>query len=499
MKLYVRVKHFLFLFIYIFPLSNSNAQVTIGMGTAPTKTALLQLKDRDPDKDTNETSRTGGFLLPRVNLVQKTTLQPFMQESDPNYDTCKTESVGLMVYNLATIDGMTPGIYYWDGEKWKDISPENNPSPPVPEIDDPKALDLPNSYIINPGHSESIPVMKGFAVWHQELGKKQEELKGNLKAELLWQSQKELIKNISLTPKNKIEESFFVIETNDNKTEGNAVVAIKLNESVLWSWHIWITYYEPDDKDGQRINGNYIFMDRNLGALTCNKDAIYSFGMLYQWGRKDPFPGSSHLSESYNEREIFDLNGNSASLSKIKVSIENNLENSIKNPMIFYSSGESNDLSKPEDWYSTSPEIENNYLWTKKDNTKGIYDPCPEGWRVPDKNAWNTQQWIESYRSSTEGLDLENANPQGGFYPSTGYREMNTGSLILRNIKAEYCYATVWSSTARTKDDGKVVRKSAHALLYRPNTVHNPATSDTPRPKARGGSVRCIVDNDSQK
>lgn len=472
-------------------------QVTVGMGSPPAQTALLQIKDKEPDEN-NETSTSGGLLLPRVKLIQRFSLRPFIDESDPRYDSCKKESVGLLVYNLASIDDMTPGLYFWDGEKWIGIAEQNdNPTPPSPSIDDPKALDLPNSYMIEPGQIESIPLMKGYAVWHQELGKDREELKGKISIELLWQTYEGLIKNLSLIEKPNLEDSFFKIETNDTKTEGNAVVGIKLDGELLWSWHIWVTYYSADDDDGQRMNGKYIFMDRNLGAITCSKNDIYSFGMLYQWGRKDPFPGSSDLTESDKERMIFDDKGDYVNIQKTQVATSNNLENAIKNPNIFYCSGNSNELSDPQDWYSNE-DIENDYLWNKKDQTKGIYDPCPEGWRVPDKDAWNTAQWIESYRVKSDGLNLDEAEPKGGFYPFPGYRERNTGNLVLRNSNLSYNYATIWTSTPRTKDDGQKIRKSAHALLYRPDILHNPANSDVYRAKARGGSVRCIKDASAQ-
>ncbi len=79
------------------------AQVTVGMGEAPTKTALLQIKSQAADAN-NVTSKTGGFLPPRVELVKLKTLQPFMQPTDEGYNDEKKASVGLLVYNVATIE-----------------------------------------------------------------------------------------------------------------------------------------------------------------------------------------------------------------------------------------------------------------------------------------------------------------------------------------------------------------------------------------------------------
>ncbi len=103
--------------------------------------------------------------------------------------------------------------------------------------------------------------------------------------------------------------------------DGNALIAAYNDEAcegdILWSWHIWvssedpanvgnaITYYTYDwDETGvygessgrARIPG-YGVMPCNIGATlssavgtTPNADKVKTFGMAYQWGRKDPFP-----------------------------------------------------------------------------------------------------------------------------------------------------------------------------------------------------------------
>ena len=39
-------------------------------------------------------------------------------------------------------------------------------------------------------------------------------------------------------------------------------------------------------------------MDRNLGATSAEEGDVCALGLLYQWGRKDPFLGSSSISKS---------------------------------------------------------------------------------------------------------------------------------------------------------------------------------------------------------
>ena len=88
---------------------------------------------------------------------------------------------------------------------------------------------------------------------------------------------------------------------NKAKGKGNAVVAFKVDGTIYWSWHIWVTdnpengiaYSQGTETD---IDGNPItvqYMDRNLGAVTntfLGKDWQKTGGLLYEWGRKDPFP-----------------------------------------------------------------------------------------------------------------------------------------------------------------------------------------------------------------
>ena len=78
---------------------------------------------------------------------------------------------------------------------------------------------------------------------------------------------------------------------------GNAVIAAKdAADNIIWSWHIWM----PETAIATSTYGDVAtkpIMDRYLGALTvatewataADADGL-SFGLLYQWGRKDPFP-----------------------------------------------------------------------------------------------------------------------------------------------------------------------------------------------------------------
>lgn len=103
--------------------------------------------------------------------------------------------------------------------------------------------------------------------------------------------------------------------------EGNALIAAyNASNEIIWSWHIWVTKNDPGnignavvyttyDWDNNGINSDvrvprYGIMPCNLGALseeypTTLAAANRCHGMLYQWGRKDPFPAIQKMDEHY--------------------------------------------------------------------------------------------------------------------------------------------------------------------------------------------------------
>ncbi len=94
---------------------------------------------------------------------------------------------------------------------------------------------------------------------------------------------------------------------------GNALVAAYDDEAcegnILWSWHIWVTDIEPESTaieyytyswdstngiDASNSIPGRLVMNCNLGALAYKPaeegvEDFDTYGMLYQWGRKDPF------------------------------------------------------------------------------------------------------------------------------------------------------------------------------------------------------------------
>lgn len=113
------------------------AQVTVGSGISPERASLLEIKTIKVSNPTsvtdvsNVTSTKGGLGLPRVHLVSKTTLEPFISINDSDWENANTSKIkekhaGLMVYNIyVSTENETDenkifkqGVYIWNGAKW---------------------------------------------------------------------------------------------------------------------------------------------------------------------------------------------------------------------------------------------------------------------------------------------------------------------------------------------------------------------------------------------
>ena len=90
-----------------------------------------------------------------------------------------------------------------------------------------------------------------------------------------------------------------IIDDNDEvignrMPKGNAVIgAFDEAGELIWSWHIWLTDADVEAMAITTSAGD--IMDRNIGAYTnsngsTDTELVYdSYGLYYQWGRKDPF------------------------------------------------------------------------------------------------------------------------------------------------------------------------------------------------------------------
>lgn len=312
---------------------------------------------------------------------------------------------------------------------------------------------------------------------------------------------------------------------------GNALIAAygEDEKTALWSWHIWVSDYVPallgdftagnsdsranaidaaqkatrggivhtyqGDSWTQQSGAFYkkVIMDRNLGAiravpaLDSDLESARTYGVLYQWGRKDPMPGSAD--GSYEEiNTIFDADGYTIPLGKAG---GGSLANSIANPSTFY-----------QKLYLA------NGSWGPA--TKTIYDPCPKGWKVPDFYGTTTSMMFDGFAFGSNMALVNN----GKWYTSqiqTAVTKATNGILYLYPEESyeNYTSKSVWFPMfwMRESVTGQLRNSDACFVMYSAHESSKPSyayyteikdyglcllTSGEYAIKGFGFSVRCI-------
>ncbi len=340
--------------------------------------------------------------------------------------------------------------------------------PPVSEV-------TANCYIVSEPGTYSIKTVKGNS--SQSVGKV-------ASASVLWESFGTDVapKRGDLITSAEYIDGVIYFEVPSEFKEGNAlIVAMDSNSNILWSWHIWLT---DQPKDQEYNNGVGIMMDRNLGATSNEPGDICAFGLLYQWGRKDPFLGSSSKTNNRNKAASL-INWRSWDL-VYTTAKEGTIANSVLQPTTFITGNDYNG-----DWfYGTSKSTDN----TRWESTKTIYDPCPVGYRVPDgdiKGLWSIAFGIgedsfnvEYYDSENRGYNFGSIN--GGltkdtncWYPLVACLNSDNAALSYRGNGS----GTYWSCTPSSTN----YNEAAMFAFYAGDTV-SPVAS---RVRADALSVRC--------
>ena len=263
-------------------------------------------------------------------------------------------------------------------------------------------------------------------------------------------------------------DGYIAFQTANAFKEGNAVIAAKdADGKILWSWHIWLT----DEPQGQvYYNGAGTMMDRNLGATSATPGDVGALGLLYQWGRKDPFLGSSSISYEVEAKSTINW-----PLSVSSDSSNGTIEYATAHPTTFITDNSSN-----YDWYYTGDSSTDNTRWTTSETAKSIYDPCPAGWRVPDGGSngiWSKAGfYYTTYDSTNEGISFSISSPSTTWYPASGCRYNDDGGL---NLVCYYGY--YWSASPNSS--------SAYYLRFTSTGNVFPSGSSG---RAYGYSVRCL-------
>ena len=290
-----------------------------------------------------------------------------------------------------------------------------------------------NSYIVSTAGTYSISAVKGNS---------SESVGSVASAEVLWESfgTDEAINKGSLLSGARYENGRVYFKTAESYREGNAVIAAKdASGAILWSWHIWLTD-QPQELVYKNDAG--IFMDRNIGATSSTPSDVGSLGLFYQWGRKDPFLGSSSIKEDK-------LAESTIQWPKAVASSESSgtIEYSISNPTTFISKDE---IYNNGDWYYTGSTSTDDTRWQAK---KTIYDPCPVGWQVPEKKVWSLAGFDGLlFDGLNIGISFPVDDSNTTWYPAAGYRDYNGGSLYVVVKHGYYWSVTTSGKTAYRLD-----------------------------------------------
>ena len=303
------------------------------------------------------------------------------------------------------------------------------------------------------------------------------------KAEVIWEDCQNIVTAPAVTGSGADSYLTFTIKK-ENLQNGNAVVAVTNTAGkVMWSWHLWFTPKSslktiPFTSQGSTYN----FMTDNLGwkytkwtgglkrevvvkieqqAETGEKKTATitlkqapgnnvreGYGNLYQWGRKDPLPGTDtfYPNTGYKFNDGYTIVGdqvadytNPANKQRME---ERTIGLSIRKPGIMLPKVGGGKLSWAYRQYINLWSADNDsYAGTVRNGKKTIYDPSPVGFKVPDAYAFKDFSLTGAVWSN--GYTLKADNDKEIYFQAGGYRDGNDG--VLKGVGG---YALYWVGIA---------------------------------------------------
>ena len=261
-------------------------------------------------------------------------------------------------------------------------------------------------------------------------------------AELLWQDAQGLVTAVG------IDGDYLTLTVGKNATaqEGNAVIAAKAGETIVWSWHIWVTTqtFAADDLTTITASGyGYKLTPVNLGWVGDATSGATGYCTFYQWGRKDAFIPSTGIGDddgNSDNHTVYDINNNDVTTTAFSHTNDRNVTigGNIQHPTV-HNLNNSTTLGPCNTKYYNMWDAQqtNNAENTAAATVKTVYDPCPPGFCVPTSGLYN-------YIKSQPVPDFSNGYTYNGvFFPASGYRIYGSGDLS--NVGSSGGY---WSATA---------------------------------------------------
>ena len=309
-----------------------------------------------------------------------------------------------------------------------------------------------NCYIVHDGLKRDEEYYDGFAFTATTIGNGPTGLYSGfypssveidpVRAGLLWESESGLITQVELIYGYV---RFKVKQDGDGYKKGNAVIAVYDSQrKVLWSWHIWVAGDDAPKDVSYTVDGNTIvLLDRNLGATDAGSGAaslLDTYGLYYQWGRKDPSMGPpefSYLPQSTATMNYYDYYGIMWNYAGVVTVGQPTLRDGVENPMYLIMPTDFSMTTYQYDWLYTN--VDN--LWGDYDHSaaestssrlKTIYDPCPFGYMVPQDEI-STLFATKSPDMVDEGTGYTIQGTRGeddsyySFFPFAGYKGVDKG------------------------------------------------------------------------
>ena len=328
------------------------------------------------------------------------------------------------------------------------------------------------------------------------------------KCTLIWQDAQNLVTGVALSA-----DRHFLQFTVGQATicQGNAVVAVRdASNTVLWSWHIWVTDYRPgtigtttpDKEITNYQNRKYKIMTVNLGwcdgreetyaertvqvrfkqrptagytsatpkTFTVKQKAhtITELGnsTYYQWGRKDPFVGA-----------LEGIGGSSNGINKTWYDASgatHTNELPATSGFSYYNACITSGITQPNtfctnnymDYKYANLWSADNTVYTGNDNpvVKTVYDPCPAGYKMPPSNVYTGFTTTGGNTSNSSEFNVQGPWNKGWnfycnssktetvFFPASGLRDYN--SAVPYRVGS---YAYYWAAGPSGTNGGRTL------------------------------------------
>lgn len=343
--------------------------------------------------------------------------------------------------------------------------------------DDLSATASANCYVINAADGTNADKLFKFKAYK---GKSSQNVGAIKSVDVLWETDNtatavekgDIVKEVAYDYQSGNTYFEIYLKTPATMKAGNALIAAKdAGDNILWSWHIWVPSVAISATDKTAVIGGSV-MNMNLGALEevpgSGSATIASLGLLYQWGRKDPFVGAAEWKDYPAKAKVA---GSAWTLTKSRVT----MAEAILHPTVLYIDPAQNDN---KGWMETPDAT----LWNNS-GSKTIYDPCPAGYKVPVKTGsiWTKTDTDWTFDATNHVCELS-----GVRIPLAGYVECWGGSLYGNGTGSEHAY--LWSATSHDGDDER-----GDCVYIRAFRTSGKYYGDS-RGKANAGSVRCVAE-----